>query len=105
MAVLKLKRPVMIDGEEKTEIPYDLEKLTGSDLETALQDMKRNGIQVGAIEIDPSYHMAIFAQAAGVAYEDVKRMSAKDCKNAIALVRAFFIGDSEDSSGSETSAE
>lgn len=105
MEVLKLKRPVMIDGEEKTEIPYDLEKLTGSDLETALQDMKRNGIQVGAIEIDPSYHMAIFAQASGVAYEDVKRMSAKDCKNAIALVRAFFIGDSEDSSASETSAE
>lgn len=89
MEVLKLKRPVLIDGEEKTEIPYDLEKLTGNDLETALQDMKRNGIQVGAIEIDPSYHMAIFAQAAGVAYEDVKRMSAKDCKNAIALVRAF----------------
>ena len=67
MEVLKLKRPALIDGEEKTEIPYDLEKLTGSDLETALQDMKRNGIQVGAIEIDPSYHMAIFAQAAGVA--------------------------------------
>lgn len=44
MEVLKLKRPVMIDGEEKTEVPYDLEKLTGSDLETALQDMKRNGI-------------------------------------------------------------
>lgn len=105
MEVLKLKRPVLIDGEEKTEIPYDLEKLTGSDLETALQDMKRNGIQVGAIEIDPSYHMAIFAQAAGVAYEDVKRMSAKDCKNAIALVRAFFIGDSEGSSASETSAK
>ena len=66
MEVLKLKRPVLIDGEKKTEIPYDLEKLIGSDLETALQDMKRNGIQVGAIEIDPSYHMAIFAQAAGV---------------------------------------
>ena len=105
MEVLKLKRPVMIDGEEKTEIPYDLEKLTGSDLETALQDMKRNGIQVGAIEIDPSYHMAIFAQAAGVAYEDVKRMSAKDCKNALALVRTSFIGYSEDRSGSETCAE
>ena len=42
--------------------------------------------------------MALFAQAAGIAYEDVKRMGAKDCKNAIAVVRSFFIGDLEDSS-------
>lgn len=105
MEVLKLKTPVKIDGKEVTEISYDLEKLNGNDLEAALMDMKRNAIQVGAIEIDPSYHMAIFAQAAGIAYEDVKRMSAKDCKNAIAVVRAFFIGDSEDSSNDEISAE
>lgn len=105
METLKLKKPVMIDGAEVTEIKYDLESLTGNDLEVALQDMKKKGIQVGAIEIDPSYHMALFAHAAGIAYEDVKRMGAKDCKNAIAVVRSFFIGDLEDSSEEATSAE
>lgn len=98
METLKLKKPVKIDGAEVTEIKYDLEHLTGNDLEVALQDMKKKGIQVGAIEIDPSYHMALFAHAAGIAYEDVKRMGAKDCKNAIAVVRSFFISDLEDSS-------
>lgn len=105
METLKLKKPVKIDGAEVTEIKYDLEHLTGNDLEVALQDMKKNGIQVGAIEIDPSYHMALFAHAAGIAYEDVKRMGAKDCKNAIAVVRSFFISDLEDSSEEEMSDE
>lgn len=105
METLKLKKPVKIDGAEVTEIKYDLEHLTGNDLEVALQDMKKKGIQVGAIEIDPSYHMALFAHAAGIAYEDVKRMGAKDCKNAIAVVRSFFISDLEDSSEEEMSDE
>ena len=105
METLKLKKPVKIDGEEVQEIKYGLERLTGNDLEVALQDMKKNGIQVAAVELDPSYHMALFAQAAGIAYEDVKRMGAKDCKNAIAAVRYFFIKDSEDSSNDETFAE
>lgn len=105
METMKLKKPVMIDGEEKKEIVFDLDNLTGQQLEAAVRDVGRAGIQVGAIELDPCYHMAVFAQAAGISYEDVKRMSAKDCKNAITLVRAFFIGDSEDSSASETSAK
>lgn len=103
MEILKLKKPAMIDGEPKTEISYDLESLTGNDMDMAFQECKRRGIQVGVIEIDPSYHMALFAQASGLAYEDIKRLGARDCKNAIALVRAFFLSDSEDSSDSEIS--
>lgn len=104
MEVLKLKKPVMIDGENKTEITYDLDSLTGADVELVYNQLKKKGIAVGAIEIDTSYHMAIFAQAAGIDYEDVKRMSAKDCKNAVVAVRAFFVNDSEESSD-ETSSE
>ena len=103
MEILKLKKAAMIDGEPRAEISYHLESLTGNDMDTALQGCKRRGIQVGAIEIDPSYHMALFAQASGLAYEDIKRLGARDCKNVIALVRAFFLNDSEDSSGNETS--
>ena len=103
MEILKLKKAAMIDGEPKTEISYDLESLTGNDMDMALQECKRRGSLVGAISIDPSYHMAVFALAAGLAYLDIKRLGARDCKNAIALVRAFFLSDSEDSSDSETS--
>lgn len=104
MEVLKLKKPVMIDGESKTEIAYDLDGLTGADIELASNQLKKKGVTVVSMEIDINYHMAIFAQAAGIDYEDVKRMSAKDCQNAVAAVRVFFMSDLEESSD-ETSSE
>lgn len=105
METLKLRKPVMIDGEKKTELAYDLDTLTGQQLETAVRDVGRSGIQVGAIELDPCYHMAVFAQAAGIAYEDVKRMGARDCREAIAKVRSFFVSDMEELSEPDTSGK
>lgn len=105
MAVLKLEKPVMIDGESKTEITYELESLTGADVELVYNQLKKKGIGVGAIEIDTSYHMALFAQSAGIDYEDVKRMSARDCKNAVVAVRVFFVSDSEELSDKTSSEE
>lgn len=105
METLKLRKPVMIDGEKKTEITYDLDALTGQQLETAVRDVGRAGVQVGAIELDPCYHMAVFAQAAGIAYEDVKRMGARDCREAIAKVRSFFVSDMEEPSEPDTSGK
>lgn len=104
MEVLKLRKPVMIDGESKTEITYDLDGLTGADIELASNQLKKKGVTVGAIELDINYHMALFAQAAGIDYEDVKRLSAKDCKDAVVAVRTFFVSDSEELSD-ETSSE
>ena len=55
MEVLKLKRPVKIDGEEKTEIPYELEKLTGHgglearDMRDAVSDLGHDG---GRLAVD-----------------------------------------------------
>lgn len=105
MAVLKLKKPVMIDGESKTEIIYDLDSLTGGDIELVSNQLKKKGISTGAIEIDINYHMALFAQSAGIDYEDVKRMSAKDCQNAVVAVRGFFMSDSEELSDKSSSEE
>lgn len=103
METMKLKKPVMIDGEEKKEIVFDLDNLTGQQLEAADRDVGRAGIQVGAIELNPCYHMAVFAQAAGISYEDVKRMGARDCREAIAKVRSFFVSDLEEPSEPDTS--
>lgn len=105
METLNLRKPVMIDGEKKTELIYDLDALTGQHLETAVRDVGRAGVQVGAIELDPCYHMAVFAQAAGIAYEDVKRMGARDCREAIAKVRSFFVSDMEEPSEPDTSGK
>ena len=91
MEKLQLVKPVMMNGETVIEIEYDLDALTGEDIDAAVRDLKKTGVLVGSVETDPNYHMALFAQAAGVSYEDVKRMSAKDTNKAIIAVRDFFL--------------
>ncbi len=98
METFKLTKPVMLDGEKKSAITYDLEALTGEDIDNAVRSLKKTGVQVTAVELDPSYHAAVFAQAAGLELQDVKRMCAKDYNRAIVVVRDFFLTDSEESS-------
>ena len=93
MEILKLKKPVMIDGEEKTEIEYDFEALTGNDIQSATKELSKAGIMVTTIELDSNYHAAIFAKAADLMFEDMSRLSARDYAKATSLVRDFFLAD------------
>ena len=95
MAILKLKKPLMVDGEEKTEIEYDLEALTGNDVQQASIELTKRGIMATTIELDSNYHAALFAKASGLMFEDMNRLSAKDYANATNEVRNFFLADLE----------
>lgn len=96
MNILKLSKPVEINGEKKISLEYDLESLTGSAIETASKAMQKKGYVATVQELDPILHAHIFAEAAGVDYEDIKRLSAKDYLKAVGTVRDFFLEDSED---------
>lgn len=96
MAILKLKKPLMVDGEEKNEIEYDLESLTGNEIQQASIELSKKGIMVTTIELDSNYHAALFAKAAGLMFEDMNRLSAKDYAKATTEVRNFFLADLED---------
>ena len=96
MDVLKLKKPVMIDGVEKTEIEYDLNRLTGEDVHLATKELQQMQIAVLTIELDTNYHAALFARAAGIMFADVKRFSLRDYTKATTLVRDFFLSDLEE---------
>ena len=98
MAIYKLLKPIKIDGEEKTELEYDFDNLTGEDLQNATKDLTRNGMTVSVTELDTNYHAAIFAKSADIAFEDMKRLSARDYTKCTSLVRDFFLADTEASS-------
>lgn len=91
MEKLILSKPTVVNGETVTEIEYDLESLTGADIDAAIRSLKAVGVQVGTLELDPEYHAALFAQAAGLSLEDMKAFTAKDYKNASIAVRDFFL--------------
>lgn len=90
--VLKLKKAVMIDGEEKAEITYDFDSLTGENLENGFKSAIKSGYMVGAsYELDPVIGAHMFAEAAGIDYTDVKRFSMADYSKAASIARDFFI--------------
>lgn len=91
MAILKLKKPVEINGKTVEEITYDLDDLTGNDIENAVMQLGKKGIVVAMSETDQRYHAMLFSIAAGIAYEDMARMSAKDFFAATNAVRDFFL--------------
>ena len=94
--VLKLRKPIMVDGVEKTELEYDLDSLSGDDVKQAVNDLQNAGIMPTIVELDINYHAAIFAKATGLDFVDMSRLSARDYTKATALVRDFFLADVEE---------
>lgn len=88
---LTLKTPFDLNGEKVEKIEYDLEALTGDDIEHAIAELAKKGIIVTMIETDQRYHAMLFAIAAGISYEDVKRLPARDFNCATNAVRDFFL--------------
>lgn len=101
MTTLKLNKPVDINGNSVTELPYNFEDLTARDKAEATKAFKKSGNVVQVQELDPDYHLYLFAAAvkkadSSVEIEDVLRISAKDASKAEALARDFFFTGSED---------
>lgn len=95
MEVLKLSKPIMINGEEVKELPYDFENMTAKDKIEAGKEMKAAGVPMSVAEIDSDYHFYLFAKAVNkanpsITIQDVMRLSAKDADKAAALARNFF---------------
>lgn len=99
--VFKLSKPIMINGETVSELQYNFEDMTAQDKANATKEYKKAGNVVQVQELDPDYHLYLFAAAVkkanpSIETEDVLRMSAKDASKAEALVRNFFFLDSEE---------
>ncbi|QGQ97058.1 hypothetical protein EHS13_20285 [Paenibacillus psychroresistens] len=105
---LKLTKPVDINGETVTELPYNFEDMTARDKAEATKSFKKSGNMVMVQEFDCDYHLYIFAAAVkkadpSIEIDDVLRISFKDSVTAEALVRGFFFLNLEDSSPTNTS--
>lgn len=94
---LELKKPLLVNGEELTEIPYDFESMTVGNKLAVTKNMASAGFTMTQVEeFDPVYHLFLFAKAVEVATReqiataDVLRMSARDGQEAGALARSFF---------------
>lgn len=99
--VLKLSKPIMVNGKEVNEIPFDLDNMTAQDKMNASKRYVKDGNIVTVQELDPSYHIYLFTEAVIKANPeldatDVMRINAKDAAKAEKLVRDFFYLGSEE---------
>ena len=97
VGIFKLRKPLMVDGEKVTEIPYDFESMTVGNKLMATKNMMSAGYPSSNVEeFDPVYHLFLFAKAVEVATNerittaDILRMNARDGQVAGALARDFF---------------
>lgn len=100
MATFTLSRPINVNGEEIKELEYNFEDMTARDKAEATKVYKKAGNVVQVAELDPDYHLYLFAAAVkkanpSIEIDDVLRISAKDSGKAEALARDFFFLGSE----------
>ncbi len=96
----KLTKPIMVNGAEVSELPYDFENMSAKDKLNAGKEMKMAGYPPSnAEELDSDYHFFLFAKAVtkadpNIDSTDILRISAKDSREAGKLARHFFYFDS-----------
>lgn len=99
--VLKLEKPIKINGKTVDRLPYDFEGMTARDKLRVGKHMKKDGIPISVEDIDGDYHTYLFAAAVckadpSIDLKDVLRISAKDSRMGSKLARDFFYLDLEE---------
>ncbi|AIY80092.1 UNVERIFIED_ORG: hypothetical protein B2H98_08885 [Clostridium botulinum] len=101
VGTLKLRKAILIDGKNVTEINYDFDKLTGENIENVFKESTRSGYMVSAsYELDPVIGGRMFAEASDLDFLDIKRLGVSDYSKVASIARDFFIiglnGDQDD---------
>lgn len=99
---LKLRKPLLVNGENVFEIPYDLEALTVEDItEADRYRYEEKGMPALYPTVDRATQLEIFARAVekttqDIGREDIQRLGAKDGLKAMNLARDFMNAADED---------
>lgn len=102
--ILKLKNPIMIDGERVSELTYDADEITGllfAEAEAKHRAVVQSATMTPAAEFDFGLHLflgyaAIIAvheapKGGSVAFEDLQRIKGKDVVAVMRIGRNFIL--------------
>jgi len=97
MAILKLTKPFMYNGEQLTEISYDLESVTPAQYSGIIKRLQKKG-QGNIPELDLNVQMAFFAASTEIQIpvSQLNGLCIKDFVKIGQLVRDFFLSGSDD---------
>lgn len=109
METIRLSKPLLVNGEERSELPYDLDNVTVDQFIKAenVAKSKADDFALGVAENDYSFHLelgfaAIMAADPSIDAADLDRITGRDLMSVMRAGRNF-IGDSSASPEAETS--
>lgn len=88
-----IKQGTKIDGVEVKDVAYDFNQLDGDNICHARAELAKEGYFVAVKQLDEAYHAAMFAEAAGISFADVKRFGIKDFSNVADIAKDFMFGE------------
>lgn len=109
MEIIKLSKPLLVNGKELNELPYDLENVTSDQFIKAesVAKSKATDFTFGVAENDYAFHLelgfaAIMAADGSIDQSDLERITGRDLIEVMRVGRNF-IGDSSESQDEATS--
>lgn len=111
MGIIKLKNPLLVNGESITEMAYDSNEITGALFATAEGKRKsaagNNVSFTPAAEFDFTLHLylgfaAIIAVNPSIDWSDLERIKGHDNVEIMKIGRNFMLGSEEDSPQSDS---
>lgn len=92
MEKYKLLKPITFEGEEVTEIEYDLDAINGSVVIATERELGASGDIKAVPYASPEFHALIFAKAAKKPAEFVLALKAPDFVEVTSVVHLFLLG-------------
>lgn len=90
-SIIKLRKPITVDGKELTEVKPDFGSLTGADLENVIAEMMVDGKVCVTNETDSRYGARVAARACGLSAADIERLDARDYTKLALEARNFLM--------------
>ena len=88
---MKLKKPIVFEGKEISDLTIDFDSLTGQDLIDAASEARMRGDKSAVIELSKTYQAIVVAKAAKVLPELIVAMGGKDFVAATNSAQAFLL--------------
>ncbi len=86
-----LYKPITVNGKEITELTLNYDALTASDLDNIeAAALASKGMNPGVMVFTSKYTLRVAAKAAGINYNDLKQISAKDASRLSLITRNFL---------------
>lgn len=105
MSEIKLRKPLLVDNEEKTAIEYDFESVKPIQYINMVKRLSKKQ-QISVPEVNMDVQLGYFSLASGIPVGDLKRLeSIQDFNEIISKTRDFLLDASEETEEEMNSSE